>query len=55
VAPPRRLTLRRGLGRCEQSERALAISEAALGSDHPTVAACRNNLGNMLGVLESGK
>ena len=55
VALPSRLTLRRGLGRRKQSERALAISETALGSDHPTVATCRNNLGNVLRVLESGK
>jgi hypothetical protein len=32
-------------GRCgEQDERALAIGEAALGPDHPTVAAIRGNL-----------
>jgi hypothetical protein len=41
--------------RREQPERALAISEAALGSDHPTVATWRNNLGSVLHVIESGR
>jgi hypothetical protein len=33
----------------EQYERALAIGEAALGPDHPTVATIRGNLGSVLG------
>ncbi|HZA30875.1 MAG TPA: tetratricopeptide repeat protein [Propionibacteriaceae bacterium] len=35
-------------GAGEQDERALAIGEAALGPDHPTVATYRNNLGGVL-------
>jgi hypothetical protein len=36
-----------------QYERALAISEAALGPDHPTVAIYRRNLGGVLALQES--
>ena len=35
-------------GAGELYERALAIGEAALGPDHPTVATWRNNLGSVL-------
>jgi tetratricopeptide (TPR) repeat protein len=41
-----------------QLERALAVSEAALGPDHPDVAIRRNNLGGLLhalGDLEGAK
>src|SRR4029077_7422940 len=38
-------------GAREQYERALAISEAALGPDHPDVAIWRSNLGGVLQVL----
>ena len=36
-----------------QFERALQISEAALGPDHPDVGTLRNNLGRVLGALEN--
>jgi hypothetical protein len=35
-----------------QFERAVVISEEALGSDHPTVAAIRSNLNSMLLALQ---
>jgi hypothetical protein len=35
-----------------QLERALAIGEAALGPDHPTVATIRSNLAGVLGALQ---
>ena len=38
-------------GAREQLERALAISEAALGPDHPDVGIRRNNLGSVLQAL----
>ena len=34
-----------------QLERALAVGEAALGPDHPTMAIRRNNLGSLLQAL----
>ncbi|MDF2744436.1 MAG: ATP/GTP-binding protein [Actinomycetia bacterium] len=45
-------------GAGELYERALAIGEAALGPDHPTVATYRNNLGSVLqdlGDLEGAR
>jgi hypothetical protein len=36
-----------------QLERALQIGEAALGPDHPDVGIYRNNLADVLGVLEN--
>jgi tetratricopeptide (TPR) repeat protein len=38
-------------GAREQLERALTITEAALGPDHPDVATRRNNLGGVLHAL----
>jgi hypothetical protein len=35
-----------------QLERALAIWEAVLGPDHPTVATIRGNLGSVLSALQ---
>ena len=35
-----------------QFERALAVGEAALGPDHPTVATIRGNLGGVLGAIQ---
>jgi hypothetical protein len=39
-------------GAGEQDERALAISEAALGPDHPVAAAYRGNLAGVLAALQ---
>jgi hypothetical protein len=47
---PDRLSCLEGAG--GQYERALAIGEAALGPDHPTVAAWRSNLGSVLEALK---
>jgi hypothetical protein len=39
-------------GAGEHDERALAISEEALGPDHPTVATYHGNLADVLGALQ---
>jgi Flp pilus assembly protein TadD len=39
------------VGARTQQERALQIIEQALGPDHPRVAICRNDLGDVLGDL----
>jgi Tetratricopeptide repeat len=47
--PSDRRSCREGAG--ERDERALEIGEAALGPDHPRVAAWRNSLGGVLREL----